>query len=311
MVAQPVTTSKPRPTSLPFAGLVAHKGVVKQYRDWMGFFARIVIDTGEIKAILHESHVDTFGNGDYIGFEAEAKKGDWYIVDADKNVECIGHQYDVVQEITLDLRYIGNPKEREGVMVSLAQVEGGWNVAIPQDVQKVFWQKRNGERLLLRRAGQPVGQGYYALLGVGNQATESEIKTAYRRLAFQAHPDRGGDADEFRKIQSAYETLSDPSRRRKYDMLLQMTSGQERQGVWYNVVAVPLGLMSDFRSPYKYGQLRVKGRGRVEARFDVEEILDWAILVRPGQIMEARWDVFAERMNQVFVNVNWEAANGK
>jgi curved DNA-binding protein len=59
---------------------------------------------------------------------------------------------------------------------------------------------------------------YYDILGVTEKANADEIKRAYRKLASQHHPDKGGDKAKFQEIQSAYDTLSDNSRRQEYDM---------------------------------------------------------------------------------------------
>lgn len=58
---------------------------------------------------------------------------------------------------------------------------------------------------------------YYNILGVPKEASDEEIKKAFRKLAREAHPDKGGDTEKFQKIQEAYETLSDPQKRREYD----------------------------------------------------------------------------------------------
>tara|TARA_B100002019_G_C21272445_1_gene603137 strand:- start:4027 stop:4833 length:807 start_codon:yes stop_codon:yes gene_type:complete len=58
---------------------------------------------------------------------------------------------------------------------------------------------------------------YYNILGVTRNASDSDIKAAYRKLAMQHHPDRGGDSTQFAKINQAYEVLKDPARRAQYD----------------------------------------------------------------------------------------------
>jgi DnaJ-class molecular chaperone len=58
---------------------------------------------------------------------------------------------------------------------------------------------------------------YYQTLGVDRGATPDAIKKAYRKLASQHHPDKGGDKAKFQEIQSAYDTLSDPQRRAQHD----------------------------------------------------------------------------------------------
>jgi DnaJ-class molecular chaperone len=58
---------------------------------------------------------------------------------------------------------------------------------------------------------------YYNILGVNKNATQDEIKKAYRKLASQHHPDKGGDKSKFQEIQGAYDTLGDPEKRNQYD----------------------------------------------------------------------------------------------
>ncbi len=69
---------------------------------------------------------------------------------------------------------------------------------------------------------------HYKTLGVSKTATPDEIKKAYRKLASQHHPDKGGDKAKFQDIQAAYDTLSNPDKRQQYDN--PMPQGFHHQG---------------------------------------------------------------------------------
>jgi DnaJ-class molecular chaperone len=58
---------------------------------------------------------------------------------------------------------------------------------------------------------------HYDTLGVNRDATQEEIKRAFRKLASQHHPDKGGDTQKFQEIQKAYEILSDTQKKAEYD----------------------------------------------------------------------------------------------
>ncbi len=60
-------------------------------------------------------------------------------------------------------------------------------------------------------------EDYYKILGVSRKASPEEIKKAYRKLAHKHHPDKGGDEKEFKKINEAYQVLSDKKKRAQYD----------------------------------------------------------------------------------------------
>lgn len=66
---------------------------------------------------------------------------------------------------------------------------------------------------------------YYYFLGISHDASEEDIKKAYRKLSLKYHPDKNENddffADRFREIQEAYETLSDKGRRYSYDQNLE------------------------------------------------------------------------------------------
>ncbi len=85
-----------------------------------------------------------------------------------------------------------------------------------------------------------MAKDYYEILGVSKNATQDEIQAAYRRLVMQYHPDINKAPDATQKmaeINEAYDTLSDPEKRRKYDMFGQAGVGADfggRQQTYYN-----------------------------------------------------------------------------
>jgi hypothetical protein len=77
------------------------------------------------------------------------------------------------------------------------------------------------------------GQTYYQLLSVTENASSREIKTAFRKLALQYHPDKNKNSSEsasyFKVLLNAYEILTDKQKRNQYDAYLRSRRGQETQ----------------------------------------------------------------------------------
>jgi DnaJ-class molecular chaperone len=60
-------------------------------------------------------------------------------------------------------------------------------------------------------------EDFYQILGVNENASQDEIKKAYRKLAVEHHPDKGGDENKFKKISEAYDTIGDENKRTQYN----------------------------------------------------------------------------------------------
>ncbi|RDX50780.1 DnaJ-domain-containing protein [Lentinus brumalis] len=99
--------------------------------------------------------------------------------------------------------------ERVGSTVGAGSGSGASSSQAPRKGRKIGTQEK------------PLETGYYDLLGVPIDATTDDIKKAYRRLAIKHHPDKNPDdpraEERFKEIAIAYQTLSDPDLRRKYN----------------------------------------------------------------------------------------------
>lgn len=77
---------------------------------------------------------------------------------------------------------------------------------------------RHGHSHGRRQDDGPIdNETYYKLLGVSKEATQPEIKSAFKKAALKHHPDRGGDEEMFKQISKAHEVLIDPEKRKLYD----------------------------------------------------------------------------------------------
>jgi len=75
-----------------------------------------------------------------------------------------------------------------------------------------------------------VTKDYYKVLGVEKNATKDDIKKAFRKLAGQHHPDRGGDEKKFKEVNEAYQILANDKKRAEYDTYGQTFSGATSGG---------------------------------------------------------------------------------
>jgi curved DNA-binding protein len=85
---------------------------------------------------------------------------------------------------------------------------------------------------------------YYQILGVSKTATDKEIKSAFRKLARQHHPDvnpAGASSDDFKNINEAYDVLSDPDKRARFDSLGSNWQGRSGGGYEHSASGYPGG----------------------------------------------------------------------
>lgn len=190
---------------------------------------------------------------------------------------------DQVQRI-FELRYLGACKPRGGDEPSaFGLVDGEWSVIFPESVLK-DWFGAMGNNTVDTST-------LYAALGVKKDASEDEIKAGFRRMARQWHPDvcKEPDAQEqFIKIKNAFDLLSDPGKRARYDAGLALMA-------FSRVDNQVQDFAQFYRSPLRCGLIMAEGVKQV-GRFMVKKIMVWQdITNNKGQVLVTSWPAGATK----------------
>lgn len=190
---------------------------------------------------------------------------------------------------TFTLYYLGSAKDKgNGNRVAMgndgADDNGGWNYTFAETVLREYF------NLPLDPTEATT---YYGVLGIQSNASGAEIKKAYRRAARTYHPDANSAPDakqQFQAIQEAYEVLSNPRKKARYDSA--------------PVVSTSVTL-ENWKSPLNCGFLVVEGY-KMLGRFNVEKIIAWEDVYKNGKVMVTYWgyDRDAGTFDETYT-VNW------
>lgn len=192
------------------------------------------------------------------------------------------------------MRYLGRVKNRGNEQSAYGWADGTWRLVFPEQVLKDWFgiERRPGQALTL-----------YNVLTVKPEADRVEIKTAWKRLIRQWHPDRCAEPDaaaQFHAIQSAYETLEDPARRARYDAGLALERSLRSSG---SDVYLRGGgaVLKEYSAPLRCGYVMVDGKEQL-GRFVVSKILEWQDITRDdGAILVTSWPEGADQFQERWV----------
>ncbi|KAL3797863.1 hypothetical protein HJC23_006901 [Cyclotella cryptica] len=156
--------------------------------------------------------------------------------------------------------------------------------------------KQSGEKMEYSSSRKVKSTQYYDILGVDSDATSSEIRAAYRKKARLVHPDKNPDDNDaerkFRELSAAYQTLSDPSKRKQYDSSGIGVDPEKADGngftidpyVFFGVLfgseqvqsyIGELGLASSFDAFLKLAELGDRSHLSFESWDDMKSVLGW------------------------------------
>lgn len=214
-----------------------------------------------------------------------------------------------LEHVEIRVEYIGQCKQRRDGSVSAYGHDGNnWLHVFPESVLSAFFGQDvsisvEGEETRSKVKSAP--STLYAALLVKQDCTPADLKAAYRRMARLTHPDVNHEpdaAEQFQMVKRAWDVLSDPTTRRRYDAGLALEASLKQQRPLYGLAeslkARQAGLY--FRSPLRCGLLIIDGEQRL-GRIVVSRIHSWADITREdGKTMVSSWQFGADHFE-----VNW------
>ncbi len=189
----------------------------------------------------------------------------------------------------LEVLYIGRTKQRgTGDASAFGWVRSGsWGLIFPEAVLRSYF---DPNYVADQKADRPAMATYYETLGLKSGADLAAIKAGYRRMVKQWHPDvcKEPDAAEvFRQVQHAFDILSDPKQKARYDVGLKL----EKQAKLTAPTRKPRKDEEylSYRSPLKCGNLLCQYT-ELGSRKTIQKILQWEdIYNNAGQVMTSSW----------------------
>ncbi len=196
----------------------------------------------------------------------------------------------------IKVEYLGGCRDRgNGEASAFGWADGGWTVIIPEPVLRDWFQA-----IPARPDEAPT---LYAVLAVKPAATPTEIRSAYRRLALQWHPDVAkGEPDAaeiFRAINHAHQVLSNEVMRRKYDVGLALQTSVQHQESDLDLFN-RLGRQYGYRAPLRCGWILCDGQESL-GRFVISKILAFEDVVDDeGRTMIVSWPAGAKTFDMIW-----------
>lgn len=217
----------------------------------------------------------------------------------------------------IELRYLGRCKAGRGGNAepsAFGWVNGGWNAIFPESVLRDWFSAGLGP-MPTSPTGAPAGPrpttvtNLYEVLMLKQNPVPSidEVRSAYRRMARQWHPDVCREPDaaaQFRRIEEARTTLTDPGLRARYDAGLRfaaLSANKATTGRFGAPPPPPPKVEDGFRSPLRCGYVLCEGV-EVLGRFNVTKITKWEdITDAQGRVLTVSWPLHAETFEERWV----------